>query len=76
MVTFDDNGSTRKQSHYIEVAQGDIFMEEKMWFGHVLGRLAVSKKKGGGGQLWATFEGVFFMFSGAKKNLKFFLKIA
>ena len=33
------------QSHYIEVAQGDIFMEQKMCFGQVLGRLAILKKK-------------------------------
>ena len=32
------------QSHYIEVAQGDIFMEQKMRFGLVLGRLATLKK--------------------------------
>ena len=25
--------TTTNQSHYIEVAQGDIFMEQKMWFG-------------------------------------------
>ena len=30
--------SSSKQSHYIEVAQGDIFMEQKMRFGLVLGR--------------------------------------
>ena len=39
------------QSHYIEVAQGDIFMEQKMWFGLVLGRLAILKKK-----VWADYE--------------------
>ena len=33
------------QSHYIEVVQGDIFMEQKMRFGLVLGRLAILKKK-------------------------------
>jgi len=33
------------QSRYIEVAQGDIFMEQKMRFGLVLGQLAVLKKK-------------------------------
>ena len=32
------------QSHYIEIAQGDIFMEQKMRFGLVLGRLAILKK--------------------------------
>ena len=33
------------QSHYIEVAQGDIFMEQKMRFGLVL---AILKKQFGG----------------------------
>ena len=32
-------------SHYIEVAQGDIFMEQKMRFGLLLGRLAILKTK-------------------------------
>ena len=35
------------QSHYIEVAQGNIFMEKKMRFGLVLGQLAILKKNGG-----------------------------
>ena len=56
----------KNQSHYIEVAQGDIFMEQKMRFGLVLGRLAILKKNWG--RLWATFEGVLFMFPGAKNN--------
>ena len=34
-----------KQSHYIEVMQGAIFMEHNMRFGLILGRLAVLKKK-------------------------------
>ena len=38
--------SSCRQSHYIEVAQGDIFMKHKMRFGQVLGRLAILKKKG------------------------------
>ena len=38
-------GKNKVKSHYIEVAQGDIFMEQKMRFGLVLGRLAVLKKK-------------------------------
>ena len=33
-----------EQSPYIEVEQGDIFMEQKMRFGLVLGRLAILKK--------------------------------
>ena len=32
------------QSHYIEVAQGDIVMEQKMRFGLVLGEMAILKK--------------------------------
>jgi hypothetical protein len=35
------------QSHYIEVAQRDIFMENEMRFGMVLGQLAILKKNGG-----------------------------
>ena len=54
------------QNHYIEVAQGDIFIEQKMRFGLVLGQLAMLKKKLGADyeQLLRVF---FFMFSGAKK---------
>ena len=33
------------QSHYIEVLQGDIFMEQNMRFGLILGQLAILKKK-------------------------------
>ena len=33
------------QSHYLEVTQGDIFMEQKMRFGLVLGRLVILKKQ-------------------------------
>ena len=36
-----------RQSHYIEVAQGDIFMEQNMRFGLILGRLTILKKNGG-----------------------------
>ena len=35
---------TFNHSRYIEVVQGDIFMEQKMRFGLVLGRLAILKK--------------------------------
>ena len=34
------------QSHYVEVAQGAIFMEQNMRFGLILGRLAILKKIG------------------------------
>ena len=30
-----------RQSHYIEVAQGDIFMEQNIRFGMILGQLAI-----------------------------------
>jgi hypothetical protein len=35
------------QSHYIEVAQGAIFMEQNMRFGLILGRLVILKENGG-----------------------------
>ena len=61
------------QSNYIEVAQGDIFMEQKMRFGLVLGWLAILKKKMG-----ADYEQllrvVFSCFQGQKNNLKYFGK--
>ena len=48
-------------------------MEQELKFGLDLGRLAVLKKK-----VWADYEQLlrafFFKFSGAKSNLKFFLK--
>ena len=37
-----------KQSHYIKVTQGAIFIEQNMTFGMILGRLASLKKKLGG----------------------------
>ena len=36
--------TTAIKSHYIEVAQGDIFMEQNMRFGLILGQLAILKK--------------------------------
>ena len=45
-------------------------MEHELRFGLDFGQLAVLEKKGLG-QLGATFEGVFFIFSGAKKMLNF-----
>ena len=41
------NWHSGEQNHYIEVTQGDIFMEQKMRFVLVLGRLAILKKIGG-----------------------------
>ena len=55
----------RKVIIYIEITQGDIFMEQKTWFELVLEGMAILKKKWGG--LWATFEDGLFNFSGAKK---------
>ena len=53
---------TENQSHYIEVAKGDIFMEQKMLFGLVLGQLAILKEN------WADYEqllrAVFSCFNG------------
>ena len=51
-----------KESHYTQVARWAIFMEQKLRFGLVLGRLAILKKKLG--RLWATFEGVSSCFYG------------
>ena len=52
------------QSHYIEVAQGDIFMEQKVIFGLVLGQLATLKKKLSNfwGWFFHVFRGNFFFF--------------
>ena len=56
------------QSHYIVVAQGDIFMEQKMWFGLVLGRLAILEKKLGGPSN-KNGRAFFSCFRGQKKIL-------
>jgi hypothetical protein len=40
-----------EQSHYIEVAQGAIFMEQNMRFGLIFGRLGILKKI-----IWADYE--------------------
>ena len=56
------------QSHYIEVAHRDIFMEQKMRFGLVWGWLAITEKKGGGGADYKQFlRVVFSCFLGQKK---------
>ena len=56
---------SHNQTHCIEVAQGDIFMEKKMRFGLVLGRLSILKKI-----LGANYEqllrAVFSCFRGQK----------
>ena len=58
----------------IEVAQGNIFMEQKMRFGLVLGSLAVLKKKLGADseQLLRVF---FSCFQGQKDNSKKILRV-
>ena len=49
------------QSHYIEVAQGAIFMEQNMRFWLILGWLAIIEKKLG--PFMSNNKGVFFVFS-------------
>ena len=61
------------QSQCKEVAQGDIFMEQKMRFGLVLGQLAILKKTI---EADYDFEGSFFMFSWTKKVQNFTLPSA
>ena len=59
------------QSHYIEVVQRAIFMEQNMRFGLILGRLAILKKKLG--TIMSNFLGRFFhVFMG--KKISFFFK--
>ena len=58
-----------KQSHYKEVAQGDIFVKQKMRFGLVLGQLAILKKK-----VWADYEQLLRTISSCFRVQKF-LKI-
>ena len=50
------------QSHYTEVVQEAIFLQQNMRSGLNLGQLGILKNKLG--RLWATFENVFFMFLG------------
>ena len=57
------------QSHYIEVAQEGMFMEQNMRFWLMFGRLAILKKI-----IWAvkyaTFGGdVFLLFHAQKNNI-------
>ena len=54
------------ESHYLEVAQWAIFMEQNMSSGLILVCWQYWKKKLG--RLWATFEADFFMFSWSKKK--------
>ena len=54
------------QSHYIEVAQGAIFMEQNMRFELILDWLVICTGKKVFGRLLATFEGSFLCFRGQK----------
>ena len=65
----EDIGDDFRQSHYIEVAQGNIFIEQKMRFGLVLGRLAILKKTGADYE--QLLRKVFSCFQG-QKNIFFF----
>ena len=58
------------QSHYIEVAQGDISKEQKMRFGLVFCRFAVLKKYGGD-DYEQLLRVVVSCFKGQKNNSKF-----
>ena len=55
-------------SHYIEVVQGDIFMEQKMQFGLVLGGLAVLIKT-----TWADYEQLLRAFFSCFQGQKMFI---
>ena len=49
----------RNQSHYIEVVQGAILVEQKWRSGLVLGQLALKKEIG---SIMSNFRGLFFKF--------------
>jgi hypothetical protein len=57
----------------MEVAQGDILMEQQMRFGLVLGQLAILKKRLGD-DYYKLLRMVFSCFQGQKNNSKFFGK--
>ena len=65
---FEHFSKSSTQSHYIEVAQGAIFMEQNIWAGWQYWKKIWAR-------LLATFEGGFFMFSWAKKIIFFFKNI-
>jgi hypothetical protein len=54
------------QSHYLKVAQGAIFMEQKMRFGLILGQLVIAKKK-----KWPIMSAFFSCFGGKKESFFF-----
>ena len=67
----DADQEAYQQGHYIEVAQGAIFMEQSMRFGLILGRLAILKKKSFGPIMSNFWDGFFHVFIG-KTNVKVF----
>jgi len=60
------------QSHYIEVAQGDIFMERENVFSAGFGPVGKSEKKSAWADYEQLFRAVFPCFQGQKKISKFF----
>ena len=54
----DADQEAYQQGHYIEVAQGTIFMEQSMRFRLILGRLAILKKSFG--PIMSNFWNGFF----------------
>ena len=64
VVSFDPLGL--EQSHYIEVVEGAIFMEQNMRFELILDWLVICTGKKVFGRLLATFEGSFLCFRGQK----------
>jgi hypothetical protein len=62
------SAATATQSHYLEILQVAIFMDQNMRYVLILGRLATLNKKN-----WADYEQVFSCFHEQIKCL-FFLK--
>ena len=67
-MSFPSGTYVLNQSHYREVTQGDIFMEQNMRFGLILGL------KNGGADYEQLLRAAFSFFQG-QKNLKIFLKL-
>ena len=61
-----------RQSHYIEVTQGAIFMEQNMRFGLILGRLAMLKKKSWGADYEQLLMAISSCFQGQNKIYIYF----
>ena len=60
------------QSHYIEVVQGAIFMEQNLRFGLILGRLAIHTEKKMGTDYEQLLRLVISCFRGQKNDKKNF----